>query len=431
MFTLLALGCTPVDPPAPGLEVRPDAAGGPNAVASWPADAAERTRVEIGDDAGPWLATEWAEPGNGRRTATLLGMPADTDWTVRVVTESGAEADAVEFHAAALPVDFPVWNVTGEPGWAGWLLTTALVDPARVVILDPSGRVVWFATLPEGPVAGGRSRPRNDGLGVWWADMDEQPAELVGVSWSGRELDRASVSGLNHDYTELADGRFAWSRFDCREVDGLGRVCGNSLQVGVPGGEAEARFSTFDEFDPAVDGEVDEDGDWTHANALWVDEPGGVAWFGLRNFDAILEIDLESGAVLGQLGGPHATWAPEPGAGTRKQHRFDVLPDGHLLIHDNGEPGVGSRVVEVALDDAAGTASMVEVLRHDPPPFDYALGDVTRGADGSTLVTWSTAGMIDDFAPDGTLRATIAGELGTAFGYTTRLDALPGMVSLR
>jgi hypothetical protein len=58
----------------------------------------------------------------------------------------------------------------------------------------------------------------------------------------------------------------------------------------------------------------------------------------------------------------------------------------------------------------------------------YALGDVDRADDGSTLVTWSTSGLVDDFAPDGTLRASIAAELGVVFGYTNRLTKLPGMV---
>ena len=311
------------------------------------------------------------------------------------------------------------------------MLVSTLDDAPRVVLLDEHGRVAWFASLGETRVAGGRARMRRDGKGVWFAAMNEQPATLTSLDWVGDVIEKDEVEGLNHDYSELTDGRLAWDSYDCRNHETLGRVCGNAIQVGDPSGASLTAFDTWDEFDPTVDGEVTGDGDWTHANALFVDPDEKSAWFGLRNFDAILHVDLATGRVLDQVGGPHATLTPAtPTAETHLQHRFEVLDNGNLLIHDNGTEKSNSRVVELALDHEAGKASVVQILQHDPPVYDYALGDVDRGADGSTLVTWATAGLIDDFAPDGTIRATISADLGMAFGYNNRVTALPGMVPL-
>jgi hypothetical protein len=403
--------------------------GQPAATAAWRAVGDAATRVEITGEDGPWSATDWFPAGEAPVKAMLLGLLPDAEWTAQLRTEAGDITATTTFRTPALPPPVPTLELTGEPGWEGWLLTSALDAESQVLLLDARGRVLWFTALHETPVAGGRVRPRQDGRGVWYAAMGEQPAELVSVSWDGRELSHQSVDGLNHDYTELIDGSFVWNTYDCRKDDALGRVCGNAVRKGDPGTEGELLFSTWDEFDPLLDGDVEGEGDWTHCNALFVDETRGSAWLGSRNFGAILELDLTTGEVLTQVGGPHTTLEPtDDQARTLQQHRFDVIDENTLLVHDNSFAQFGSRAVELKLDRSAGTVEAVAELRHDPDVWVYALGDVDRADDGSTLVTWSTSGLVDDFAPDGTLRASIAAELGVVFGYTNRLTKLPGMV---
>ncbi len=430
MILALLAACEP-SPVSGGLAITLAPGERPTATATWTPDPEERTRVEISGPEGVSFATEWHEPGLDAQSAALVGMFPDSEWTASLVLEAGDVVDSATFATPALPVDFPSWALTGTPGWTGWMLVPMLDDAPGVVLMDQEGRVVWFTSLVDVRVGGGRSRIRRDGRGVWMASMGDQPATLTGISWMGEVLETVSLDGLNHDYTELSDGRFAWNNFDCRKDDVLGRVCGNAIKVGKLDGPEAVVFSTWDEFDPNVDGEVTGEADWTHANALFVEPDEASAWFGLRNFHAILHVDLTTGAVLDQVAGPHATLsAATPTAELHEQHRFEVLANGNLVVHDNGTAESNSRVVELALDRAAGTAAVVSVLQHDPPVFDYALGDVHRADDGSTLVTWTTAGLIDDFAPDGTLRATIAAELGLAFGYNEVVTVLPGMVGL-
>jgi hypothetical protein len=54
------------------------------------------------------------------------------------------------------------------------------------------------------------------------------------------------------------------------------------------------------------------------------------------------------------------------------------------------------------------------------------MGDVTRTPDDTTLVTWATAGRIEEVDADGEVLRAYQLDIGAAFGYTTALDTLTG-----
>ena len=81
-----------------------------------------------------------------------------------------------------------------------------------------------------------------------------------------------------------------------------------------------------------------------------------------RNTWAVYDVDPHSGRVRWQLGGKQSTFKLGPGAATAWQHDAREQPDGAITFFDNGaSPRVhpASRAVEVALDPAAGTATLV------------------------------------------------------------------------
>ena len=76
-----------------------------------------------------------------------------------------------------------------------------------------------------------------------------------------------------------------------------------------------------------------------------------------------------------------------------------VLPNGHLLIYDNGNllPAPRhSRAVEYALDTVAKTAAMVWEYLPNPPIYTFAVGSVQRLENGNTLVGFGLAGQIHE-----------------------------------
>ena len=88
------------------------------------------------------------------------------------------------------------------------------------------------------------------------------------------------------------------------------------------------------------------------------------------------------------------------------QHDVRLLPNGHLLLYDNGyaHSPSESRAVEYALDVGSMTATMVWQYRHSPAIFTPVVGSVQRYADGATLVGFGGGGMrVVEVAPDGTV----------------------------
>jgi hypothetical protein len=146
--------------------------------------------------------------------------------------------------------------------------------------------------------------------------------------------------------------------------------------------------------------------DYDHPNALTFDLAGNyvVSW---RNLDQITAIDQASGAFLWRLGGLKGefTFVNDPLDGFSKQHAVKMLPNGNVLLFDNGTDHVPSqsRAVEYRLDHVAKTATMVWESRHDPILHAAFLGWVDRLDDGNTWVGYTIFGRVQEVAPSGSV----------------------------
>jgi hypothetical protein len=133
-----------------------------------------------------------------------------------------------------------------------------------------------------------------------------------------------------------------------------------------------------------------------HPNSLDFDADGNYV-VSFRQTDEIMKIDSSTGAILWRFGGVHNQFriVGDPLGGFSGQHSVRVLPNGNLLLFDNGlrvQPPE-SRGVEYALDTKAMTATMVWQFRHVPSIFAVFVGSIQRLApDGDTLVAFSLFG---------------------------------------
>jgi hypothetical protein len=408
------------------LEVVPDD-DTPTALATWTADDDVRTRVEVeGDDRT--VVGDWSPAGAGEVKLRLLGLRPDADWTATLLTEDGSRSEPVSFTTAALPIDFPGLTIEGTAGWSGWILTSVIADDAWAVLFDQDGQVSWFArgVADKQPI---RTSMRRDRVGVYVGTEIIQggaaEGEIDSYDWGGDLIEAFDLPHFTHEFHEFEDGSFVWVEDDCREIEGEAETCGDRIMTGAPAGGGTERWSTFDSYDPVEDGDPPETGDWTHANAMRVDEEAGILWLGFRGLDAIVAFDLETYEIIEQIGGPQSDYNFEKGERPIDQHQFQWLDDGSLLLHDNRKADVGSRVMRLAFDGAE--VSVVEEFQHNPPLWDYILGDVDRDAEGNTLVTWSVGGVMEDFDADNQSLWTMSLEFGNAFAYTERFDSLPGV----
>jgi hypothetical protein len=112
---------------------------------------------------------------------------------------------------------------------------------------------------------------------------------------------------------------------------------------------------------------------------------------GLRELDLVAVVDAELTTVR---------WAWGDGELDRPHHP-SLLPDGRVLVFDNGLHRGSSRVVEI--DPAAGRIVWQYPGVGDPPFFSHSRGAVQRLANGNTLITESNRGRVFEIDPGGEL----------------------------
>ncbi len=155
--------------------------------------------------------------------------------------------------------------------------------------------------------------------------------------------------------------------------------------------------------------------DYVHGNSLDVDPDGNII-LSCRSMDEVTKISRTTGEILWRLGGKNNqfTFTNDPIAFSH-QHAVRWLPNGHLVLFDNGNavhPSF-SRAVEYALDETQKTATLVWQYRLSPDVFAPAFGYVQRFPNGNTLIAWgATTPTLTEVAPDGSIVSQLTFDTG-------------------
>jgi hypothetical protein len=149
--------------------------------------------------------------------------------------------------------------------------------------------------------------------------------------------------------------------------------------------------------------------DWTHANSVWPLPDEEAMLVSLRNVLMLAKVDLNDGAVLWRMGpGLDFTWLgsePPEEQWFYGQHDIQMLPDGHLLMFDNGTcrtgpncgPGPWSRALELEVDE---DARLVSIAWEHRVKFAQSMGAVERLDDGNTFIFNGWPGDFWEVTPD-------------------------------
>ncbi len=131
--------------------------------------------------------------------------------------------------------------------------------------------------------------------------------------------------------------------------------------------------------------------DYVHGNAIEID-PDGNLMISSRNMNEITKINRETGDIIWRWGGKNNqfTIVNDP-IGFEYQHAIRRLPNGNVLLFDNGTFRMFSRAVEYALDEENKIATLVWQYRPTPDIEGWALGYSQRLPDGNTLIGWGSA----------------------------------------
>jgi hypothetical protein len=409
-------------------------------------------RAADGSDAGstPWFSV-------AHDSLVVLGLRPATQYAVTLQAKRGsfvATGATTTQTTAALPPALQQVQMTilsgGEPS-GGYTLTNVNASDGHgyAIAFDSTGSIRWYHDVGAMAVSETKQQPNGD-ITMYAGNtrgFDPVPGAYVEITPGGDSV--RSIAATGSPYTDqhelvttydasgarIADYLFG---YDIRSVDrtaiGGGPadpVAGHQVLRIAASGTVDTlvngwtTWSASDYVDPFSTGDMD------HPNSIDIDHDGGVI-ISYRDLDAIVKVDPATHVIEWQLGGARNQFrfVNDPQSGFGGQHDVRVLPNGHLLLFDNGtnHSPQASRAVEYAIDPVAKTATMVWQYVPNPPVFNTFTGSAQRLANGNTVVAWTLTGVIDEVSPNGTLlsrtQVTSAPGSPSAIYRATRIASL-------
>ncbi len=388
-------------PALEGLELLANDANVLSFVARWTTAEPATSRVEFGrDGALTWVAGDGGELTE-EHEVLVIGLSELSDWSVQAVSvdAEGREerSDVRTWSTPELPFASALFEVTDldadamEPGWTLMnLAVDAVLHPTVAVMLDPEGAIRWYHQLDPIPTLGDVEVSLVDGDRVLIGGeiaptLRPVEVDLGGiVRWEGpRQPDAYLGDGaMHHTLQKLDDGTYLTLTYDDRNG-----VLADAVEILDPSGETVWRWAAADHIPGADESHV-------HVNMALADLDDGAIYVNSYLANALYKVDRASGEILWTLGaeGDFTMTTESDRPWFSHAHAPEIQGDGSFLFFDNGgyETGYRSRLVQIALDEAAMTAEIVweypGSLAEDEW-FAYGWGDADRQPNGNTLAT--------------------------------------------
>lgn len=457
---------------APRLEVRPRADHALIADVTLHLASPMRVYVEYGNPEAGWLRTTPTDLGSIHRVP-LLRLRADTSYGLAAFgLDEGrvVRLGTATFRTGALPVQLQplVLETIGQSSFSLFLMDYQAgelndIETSWLVALD-RGDLVWYyqipGEMPRPPTGWPNTMPierlPNDNLLYMWGFFGFE--EITPDARSVRRIAAGpGGTGIHHDFTQLPDGRVLFLGAEQRTVAsdeaGMGprRVLADTLQLMDLNTQVVQQL--WSPFDTLSLNELPEHwrGDkllgvdnLTHGNSVKLGPRGNVI-LSFRVLDQVISVGPDFQTIEWKLGGTDSSFAfPDPLDHFYGQHSAAELPDGRILLFDNGNyrpDGEYSRALELRLDFTTMTALKTWEYRHQPDLFAGKLSSALRLENGNTLVNFGYRGepgepvVLVEVLPDGTpiweqrlVWRKVTGRTGRFRAYP--VDSLAGEVSI-
>jgi outer membrane protein assembly factor BamB len=411
-------------------EVRPIGGNALGATVTMRLQSADSVAVRYGlsadalDSLAPAIVvrSEWA-------VVPVLGLLPERDYIMRAIAYGNCattESPELQLRTGSLPTDLPTYHVTGTGASPGFVVFNS---GGYGVVMDNTGRVVWYHRLPAGGGLNFQAQPNGHFVARPPATADS-PGTLIEIDPLGAVV--RSVGCANgfsprfHDMLMTADGSY-WTMCDetrTMDLSGVGgradaRVTGTVIQHLSTTGMLLFQWSPFDHFaitDIAASERTRPDVNWTHGNALDFDQDGNII-VSFRNLNEITKIDGRSGAVIWRMGGlaNQFTWEGTTSPAFVGQHGVRVTGPGELLVLDNLGHSDGSRAERYRYDEATRTVRLVQSYVAGEGVVAQVGGTTQSLPGGHVLVTFGNGGRLMEYDAEGRVVWRIAGDAGYVF----------------
>ena len=404
-------------------------------IVSWSVDLTGLTMANISfglDGATPMTAP--VDPAAGPMFRTLLlGMKGSRTYTFRINVSNGTtQCQSQPYTIMTGAVSNQVPRITRTAGASasaaakGFFVTsTGLANmggggSAFAFIFDSDGDPVWWAPAPP---SCSRAKMSYEGTDMWAMALNVQNGQA-----NGGRVDRISMDGLtrmqsvtgmsncHHDLTTLPGGKVACPSWIRQSGDQPSDIIER---------DAQGNITTFLRIDQTVyvGGSGAGGGTGTfHANAIHYNAADDTYIVADRNPNLLVKVARTG--VVWQLGGS-CTSAPATRcvAGSwRVNHGFHRPDATSILFFNNGTSGA-STAFKYTINDSGTTCTATEAWQYRPGTTSNVLGDVQQLPNGNVVVTFSTAGVIQEIDSSRTLVQSF--NVGVA-GYSEWRETLYG-----
>jgi hypothetical protein len=360
----------------------------------------------------------------------VLGLLPDRAYAMRPVAYGRGVAstgNSLAFNTGTLPADLPRYTATGTDPSPGYVVFAAGMYG---LVIDNTGRVVWYRHFPTGAGLNFAAQP-NGRYATRPQSMDPiDPGQWVEVDPLGNTTRALGCArGLRvrlHDLIAEPDGGY-WLLCDETRAMNLAAFGGvaNALVTGTvvqhlsASGALLFSWSAFDHFAITDVNESERSGaivNWTHGNAIDLADDGNLI-VSFRNLGEVTKIDTRSGDVIWRLGGRRNEFAfvDTPTPSFVGQHSARVYAPGALMLLDNiGDP-TQSRAERYTIDERTRTARLVQSVGSTPGVSTLIGGSVQSLPGARTLVSYGTAGRVEEYDADRRVVWRIEGHAGYVF----------------
>jgi hypothetical protein len=336
-----------------------------------------------------------------------------------------------------------VQHYATEPDWAPPAVVIDTVKPGRApglvfiapkagrgqdgpMIIDDSGRLVWFKPIPQGDLAADFRVQTYEGRPVltWWEGrLFTGDGAGTGVIYDSTYRKIAGVHAGNgysfdlHEFTLTPRGTALitiYQRFKKNLRNwggtGMGRIVDSVVQeIDIKTGLVLFEWHSLDDVGLSesyvpVPEKRGFEWDYLHVNSVAEDAQGDFIVSG-RNTWTVYKVGRASGHVEWRLGGKKSDFKAGPGVAFAWQHSARPQADGTLAIFDNdaGTKPVrkNSRALTLALDGVSRTATLKTAFVHPGGLSAATQGNVQLLPNGNQFVGWGSRGYFSEFTPSG------------------------------
>lgn len=368
-----------------------------------------------------------------------LGLVPSSEYRIETILYSGAKAipaDTLTFISGPRPAWIPEIGALGSDTTPG-LLAIALPDGG--VIVDNSGRVVWYAEMPAGTL--NSFQPHANGTYTLLRVDDLTRFHVLNTL--GEEVGTLTCQGYRTRFHDLIirRGGDRWMLCDEERVMDLTAIGGQAnatvtatvIQHISATGDLLFEWHAFDHFQLTDLPASDRDGasvNFTHGNGIEIDRDGNlIASF--RSLSEITKIDVTTGEVLWRFGGlaNQFTFLNDPKGTFQRQHGIRIAGPSTLQFLDNGLTAP-SRLVRYLIDPVDHTALLVMGFEDAPTTFTLVGGSTAYYPNGHGLVSFGQDGRVVEVDAAGNRAWELSGVDGRYVFRAERIRSLYDPVPL-